>query len=467
MAGKGEWPTYSSNYPFDPNLLWLGARFAPAYLIIAPIFRLAGFSPEILCIIHVMCVTAPAILIFYTCLRLGVTEKIAIFWSLIYLFNLATVNMALFSIQEHTLIVPVTAIGLWALVANKFRIFLTCAIFIALLKDHMGLSMSGLGLLWWWYHKDWKKGAIIAISGIIILCTVLFFIKPMIVGENALGLFMDLEESKGDFEKQSFSRYSWMMLPWPEPVFVFFRLLVHEVNILYYIKILGPFLFMPLLSIMFILPASADLVANILSEHPSFKWLKFYYSSAAILTFVIASCAAMIFLSSISTRIKKVSLYLVIIIFIINVGYTVLHSNLHSRIEPVNNARNGKLQTMLSDEFNRTLKRLPEDIPLTAPIMIGTSFSKRKEIYPLSANVVRSNTIVFIAGRRFFRRIAARRLKEVLSDKNWGITYWDNPWVIMERWKEDSIDDVSLRQKLTDFYLRKDGDAGENTGIVY
>jgi len=451
MAGNLQWPVYSATYPYDLSQSWIGMRFAPLYpIIVGPIFRLANFHTEALLIIHLMGIAITAILIFYICLRLGVKERMALLWSLIYLFNPVTINMVLHSIQEHSLIVPVTATGLWALVSNKFRLFLVSVIALALLKDHMGLSAAGFGLLWGWYHKNWKIGGAVAISGIIYLLLVLLVFKPAF-SEYAFVFFTDLEDVGTDVAKQSFARYSWIKLPWPEPVFVFFRLLVYKISLVYYAKILGPLLFMPLISFMFFLPSSADLIANILSEHPSFKWTYYYYSSAIILTFVISSCATMIFLCSISPKIKKAQEFLVVIILILNIGGTISYSHLSRAFEWIESVTAGNVQTEHSDEFKRILAKLPESVALTAPKRIAVSFSKRREIYPLEIDYIRSDTIVFIAGRKYFRT-TYKKLGEILSDNSWGITYWDNPWVIMERGKEDSIDDDSLRQKLVDFY---------------
>jgi len=52
-AGNGEWPVSTANYPFTADSSWFGFHFTPLLFVLAPFFRLFGFHPEFLSIIHV------------------------------------------------------------------------------------------------------------------------------------------------------------------------------------------------------------------------------------------------------------------------------------------------------------------------------------------------------------------------------------------------------------------------------
>jgi len=375
--------------------------------------------------------------------NLGLKDRDAFLWGLIFLANPITINGALFSFQEHSLALPLFALCFWALTAKNIRIFALCLIGILLSKEHYGLAVGGFGALWGWYHKEWLIGGIISFVGIMAMYLVIFHIMPAAGGQHSM--FIDRETAALTIETVHLGRYSWLKLPWPENVSAGLKIIASPENIIYYIHLFIHSLYLALLGFIFLLPAVADFLANSLSDINTPKKIIFYHSLCIVPSLIIASIAGTILLQKIVPQFKKFQNKLVILILIINILATLSYSMIFPTISAL------KDNFYKNTDLSNVLKTIPSNKSISVPSNLGPFFARRKEIYLLDASIVRGDIVVFVQDRNYGAN-AMKRLNEIVTNEEWGITYWDNQWVIMERGKKDSIDDDSLRQKLIDFY---------------
>ncbi len=462
-AGNGEWPLNSTSFPYKADTSWLAFHFSPLIFILAPFFRLSGFAPEFLIIVHVVCMAFTALPLFATCMRLGVKPQEAFTWSLIYLLNPITLYATLFSIQDHTLAVPLFAIALWALVAKRFRVFVACLAGLLLAKEHFGVAVAGFGILWGWYHQEWRRGGVIAACGLVAVYVVIAHIMPFFRGGEAHPMFTDLQGLKDQNRfTRSISRYSWLHSPWPGPLVALFLFPFHTLNLIYYAKLFLPLFLMPLVGFMFLLPASADLAATIYSESSIPRNIIFYHASTMMPAMIIAACVGVMVLRRFLPKSLPVLQEIPIAIALFHVGIMLLV------VAPLISA-NTKLffqkdmQWSFDPEF-RELQEFLETVPQEKGIgitrWVGPHIAKRERVYkieslPLSEldiAVIKMSKPMFMLRPVPFPPVPLSSVYAMLEEYGWGIIYWDDPWLVLEKNRQSIVPKEVLYEKIVALY---------------
>jgi uncharacterized membrane protein len=436
-VANGQAPITTSSYPFLENQHWLGFHFSLFQFILAPFYRQFNYAPEFLGVIHVCSFALAAVPIFYTIRAWFKDDAIPLMWTAIFLFNPITLTAASFSFQDHTFAVPLIALGFWALVYKRFHIFVGSMICLALCKEHFGVDVAGFGILWAWYHKEWKRGLLVSLCGFIYFVLVMTVFMPAFNTGNAM--MPDFTALTTKQKIYTVNRYGWMKLPWPDNLGMGLYILTSPGVINYLTYLFFPTFWLSLLSPIFLLSAIGDLAANTLSWSEAPRDLTFYHSST-ILPGITISCAVT---SLLLTRLFKLRyLNLVIAIFILlRVGYYA-EKRIEMAWKLVQMQPPSGLSWALEPKFKKLYSVIPDDAKLTGLPGAVTFFSSRASFFP-PLETERANMALYrltqpvrrpggpAVAEAFLTQTGT--IKSLLDSNEWTVTYWDDPWLILEK----------------------------------
>jgi uncharacterized membrane protein len=374
--------------------------------------------------------------------------------------------------RPESLAVPFIAIALLGIEKSNFRLLLLSCLFIVLCKEHFGIMVIGFGFLWGLRNKRWKQGLLLVSFGTIYSILVLGIIMPALspTGEHVM-----LSQGLGQV-----SRYSWLGHSLKE---VFQTVLFHPIYIIkivmlgmggakYLLVLLIIFLGFPLAAPEYLLPGLADMMANMMSANPMPRSLFAYHSISLI---PVITVAAVYGSERISRWIKKFSVkelagFAVITSFILGYYFAPL---------PLPGARNFWKPVRflnLPDPIIQTIRsEVGDKASVSAQGNIGAHFSQRKEIYrfpnkmgDVDAIVLRlesptNNINNFPDQLKSHRKYSISMLdnhlqmdrteyidtiESLLSGSDYGVLFWNDPWLVFKRGVADHVSYIQIEKKL-------------------
>jgi uncharacterized membrane protein len=378
-VANGHTPISTSTYPFLENQPWLGFHFSLFHFILAPFYRLFNYAPEFLCVIQVLSFALAAIPLFYAMRAWFEEDGVPLIWTAIFLFNPYTLTAASFSFQDHTLAVPLVALGLWAVVYKRFRVFVITMGCLALCKEHFGVDVAGFGILWGWYHKEWKRGLIVSLCGLIYFLLVMAVFMPAFVSHNVM--MSDFHALTAKEKIYSINRYGWMKLPWPDNVGMGLYILTSQSSNYIY-NLFLPTLWLAFAAPLFLLSALGDFAANTLSWSNAPRNFYFYHHSTIMPGLILSSVAAVLFF----TRLLKIRHlnWIIALIILLKISYYTYNRipNSWDYIESAQPASG--LSWAFDPKFQKLSKIIPQDAKLTGFSGAVIFFANRAVFFPRS-----------------------------------------------------------------------------------
>jgi len=456
---------------------WLGLHFQPILILFVPLYAVI---PSVIWLTgaQAFALSIGAWPIFLLAKRVCQSEKAGLMWALVYLVNPFLLNAAAWDFHLISLAVPFVAMGMLSIESKDLRILFLSCLFILSCKEHLGVMVVGFGLLWWIKNKSWKPAVGLILIGAAHSILVLSIIMPAL---SPTGKHLMLEEGFGHL-----TRYSWLGDSLKE---IFQMLLLNPIYVIktvmfemgggsYMLVLLLPFLGFPLAAPLFLLPGLADLAANILSANPMMKSMFSYHSADLI---PILTIAAVYGVERISRWTKKFSVKeLVGFVFITStiLGY-------YFAPLPIPGTRNFWKPVRflnLPDPIIQTIRsEVGDKASVSAQANIGAHFSQRKEIYRFPNKVRDVDAIVlrlesptnninnFPDQLKSHRKYSISMLdnhlqmdrteyidtiESLLSGSEYGILYWNDPWLVFKRGVADHGSYIQIEQKLNQ--LRKE-----------
>lgn len=444
--------TYSIGPPYTPDTQRLGTHFdILIILLVVPLFKLMPY-PELLEFIHVMAMTFAVFPIFAACRNLGMKDRNALLWAMAYLFNPYQVYAIMFSFQDTSLAVPLMAIGLWAVTAKRFLSLILSCLGLILAKEQFGLSVAGFGLLWVLHHKQWKQGLALTLLGLIAFCIIVFLLMPYFTGEETHHL---MSSGIPDAEPQ-FNRYQWLKAPFPEMMERFSGFMVSERSLTYYQWLFLPFLLLQFVGFIFILPAGGDLLVNILSEYDIPRRFGLYHNAPIIPCFTVAACYGTLLLSRwIKQRQQLIHAGLALAVL---AGQLLCFSYI---IPPVfisfKTISVPGMEWSFSEKFKDLQRYLDtlDNPPVLSTTELVVHLAQRREIHRAVTGYQPNDIFVFSLAPYAFRAVtppyamsAPNILHAFLQLDDWKITYWNDPYIVLERNKDAIMEKEVLLPRL-------------------
>jgi len=444
--------TILTNQPIN----WLGFHFNPVLFLFVPFYAIIP-SAIWFVIAQALALSITAWPIFLLTKRVGLDEQTGVIWCLVYFLNPFLFNAAVSDFHPISLAVPFTVIGMLSIEKNDFRLLFISCVFILLCQEHLGLMVAGFGVLWWIRTKRLPTAVVLIIIGLFHFCLVLGVVMPALSPTNEHFMF-----GKGAGQ---LNRYNWLGDSLTEIIktIIFHPVLtVSHVFSMMGVKIYLCLLFLffvgfPFAAPEFLLPALADLMANILSANPMPRSPLSYHSVNIVPIFTIAAIFGSL---RISNRFQKITVKELAGLVLVTCGiswYCLLPLPLPGAINYWNPIH----------VFNKPDPNIPkiqlligQDASVSAQANIGAHFSQRPEIYCYpnkadSADVIilrlHSPTnnlrrtqnleakdlkyVMFMLDNhlQMNRNIYLNSIASLLKDKNYSILLWKDPWLVMRR----------------------------------
>ncbi len=198
-------PVHSVNFP-DVAFNWLGFHFSPLVLLLGPLYLLPA-SPFLLQGVQVALAVSAAVPVYLASRRLDLSIRQAQVIALLMLLHPFTTNGATWDFHEVAFAMPLFGWALYAIVARRFKVLCASGAALFLVKEHYGLAVAALGILWALRHRDPKRGLILAATGLAGLAVVLGILMPRLSPAGTHVMTIAHESDLG------MERYGWLRLP--------------------------------------------------------------------------------------------------------------------------------------------------------------------------------------------------------------------------------------------------------------
>lgn len=443
-------PITTATLPFTPQH-WLGFHFSPVLFALLPFYALWPHI-ELLQAVQSLCFGLAGVPLFFALSSLGASRMASWVFTLLYWASPLVLSAAVWDFHEIAFSTLFIAMALHALCAKRFAYLLMSLFLLLLTKEHYGVTVAGFGFLWGWHHRDWKRGIMLMILGIAATYCILKIIMPHFSG-SAHPMFSD--------EGNVISRYGWLAAPWTEKLGRAFGLFFGDgtpqvTGLLHLFLLMLCGLMLPLLAPLYLAPAAADMLANLLSSNPMPRHIASYHAAACIPVIMLAAAQGFRLAVQKLPRMRKPLIAAASLLALVPpvTGVTALPFSIWelSAVSLKKDARLDDIAVLL------------QDAPVSAQANIGMFFSQRAAIYPFPHMLDRSNFVVLYLEHPFsdvtrsnfnipYGKDTSDFVKDVmtvLGSTDWGVIYWDAPWLVLKRGERirDAVRDAQIQRAL-------------------
>ena len=464
MASKGGSLENTSILGIPMN--WLGFHFQPGLFLYAQLYKI---SPSVnwLIISQATALAISAWPIYLIAEQETASGKAAFIWSLAYLCNPFLLNSAAWDFHPVSLAAPILSLGLLAIARKQTALLVFTCLLLLTLKEDMGLLVTGLGLLYGISARNWPAGISLSLLGFMVFAIVVFWVMPSFTGTGHHVFFSDHD--------LRFGRYSWMG---SSPLDAATRIITSPVAISrivftdmggfdYLLKLLVPFLFLPVLALTWLLPALGDLVINLLSAVPLPRSIYSYHSITLIPLLTVAAIQGSNKLAQAEGWLARDRFAAYILLMSAFLGY------IHAPF-PFPGSKNiwDPVSTIASrDERVPYITEMTGGGSLSVQANVGSHFSQRALLYRFPDKVGTADYIVLRLDNPSHRnRLLTHMLqmradeylelvRQLIIDNEYGVIYWDNPWLVLQLGK-DSTENTSRILSRVESLRRSWNDAG-------
>ncbi|MGJ0516395.1 MAG: DUF2079 domain-containing protein [Methylomicrobium sp.] len=428
---------------------WLAIHFQPILYLFVPLYKLYP-SVHWLTLSQSAALALSALPIFAIAAQVTQSEKHALLWACIYLLNPFVIAAATWDFHEVSLATFFISLGLYAIVKKRLRLLLTACFLLLACKEHFGLTVAGLGVVYGTVHKDWRIGTGITMAGLLTIAVVIGAIMP---AYSPTGQHLMVKPASG--LEGSASRYGWLgnsldtvienlfLHPWTVLKIVFGNM--DGGSYLFGLGIL--FLFLPVMTPLWLIPTASDLLANLLSANPMPRNI-FSYHSATLIPFL--TLAALFSLQKRRPLLKSLSglgILKLTLCLQLMLAYYVAPLPLLGAVnywQPVH--------VMASFDKRETLvQQIVGNGTLSVQANLGAHFSQRNAIYSFPEHIDQSDFIVLkldsptlrtapddpgvfgTLAHHFHLHLTdyLSQIEQLLSNKNYKLLYWNDPWLVL------------------------------------
>jgi uncharacterized membrane protein len=374
--------------------------------------------------------------------------------------------------RPESLAVPFIAVALLAIEKSNFRLLLLSCLFIVLCKEHFGIMVIGFGIIWGLRNRRWKQSILLVSLGVMYSVIVLGVVMPSL---SPTGKHVMLGKGLGQV-----SRYSWLGDSINEvfqtvlfhPIWVIKSVMLDMGGVKYLSILLIIFLGFPLVALEYLFPGLADLMANMLSANPMPRSLFAYHNISLMPVLTIAAIYGSERISRWSKRfsVKELAGFAVITSFVLGYYFAPL---------PLPGARNFWKPVRffnLPDPIVQTIRTsVGEEASVSAQNNVGSHFSRRKELYRFPNKMGETDAIVLrlesptnninnfpdqLKTHRKYsigmldnhlqmdRKEYIDTIEHLLSSNNYGVLFWNDPWLVFKRSLADHESREKIEQKL-------------------
>jgi len=356
-------------------------------------------------------------------------------------------------------------LGLYAVIQKRLSLLVISSIFLLTCKEHYGLTVAGLGIVYGAVHKNWKVGAGFLVVGIMMTALIIGVVMPHY---SPTGQHLMISPAKSTYS--SAARYSWLGNSlssviknlFMHPLAVIQTVFVTLEGWTYLFGLLAPFLFLPAAAPVWLIPIGGDLLANLLSANPMPRGIFSYHSATLV---PLLTVAANFGLQKLSPRIKSLSaegiLKLMLCLTLV-LAYCVAPL-------PLIGTANFWRPISVITAFDKKVLDVKEIIGNGAASIqanLGAHFTQRYAIYGFPEKIDLADFIVLRLDSPTLRTdpddpgeigslahllqmppaLYLDYVENLLDEKKFHVIYWNDPWIIFGKGEKSS--DSTLLTKI-------------------
>jgi len=444
MASQGHSLINSSNLSVTMN--WLGFHFQPILYVFTPLYQILP-NVNWLTLSQSAALSFSALPVFLVAHHITRSDKIALIWALIYLLNPFLLAAGTWDFQPGSLAVFFLCLALLAIEQKRLLLLIVTSIALLACKEHMGLTVAGLGFLYGSVHKNWIVSAGFIITGLMMMILVIGVIMPHY---SPTGQHPMLESGPN-------MRYNWLGDSVPavikrlclDPLAVMQTVFVGMKGWHYIFWLFTPFLFLPLGSLFWVIPSVGDLLANLLSSNPMPRSIFSYHSATIIPLLTVAAIHGLQKLSPFLKIFSAIDILKSILFFNLILAYFFAPLPLPGAAnfwQPISTVTS-------SDKKEAVVKKIIENQSISVQANLGAHFTQRPLIYRFPEKIGEADSVVLRLESPTKRtspddpayigtlahHLAMRpttyldQVEKLLISKDYEIVYWDDPWLIFSK----------------------------------
>lgn len=456
----GKWVVDNSNFPGLP-MNWLVGHFNVVLLLFVPLYAIWP-AAEWFVITQAFSLSVAAWPIFLLASRVHKSERAGLVWAVIYLLNPFLLSAAAWDFHPVMISVPFIAGALLAVEKKDFRLLMICCLCMLTVQVQFGITVAGFGALWGLKHRSWRSGLLL--FGIGLLQTVLL-LGVLLPALSPSGTHLMIIDPNGQN-----SRYGWLGGSLYEifstialhPLRIFMTVLSMEGTTLYFVFLVLPFLGLFFAAPVWLLPAAADLAANMLSSNSMPREIISYHSVALV---PILTASAIYGARRITPLVAKTLTIPLVLLSTLILGYVLAPL-------PLPAALNFWRPVRWAHVPDPTLKQVRALISKRSSVSVqanvGAHFSQHQQVYrypykageadsivlwldtPTSKIVPHDSHAIGTLAHHIQMKPAAylASVECLLQNPDYKIILWNEPWLVASRGPGGASADTSVRYKL-------------------
>lgn len=265
-------------------------------VLLSPLYLLWD-NVRFLLVVQSVLLGVGAIPVYLLAKRVLKSQLISIFMVVLYLLNPGMQWTNIYDFHPISLAIPFLLFTFYFAYTKSWKWYVVFAILAILTKEQVSLTISLLGLYVLIYQKEKKVGLISFMGGIVWALTMLFVVIPLFSSEGRHWAW-------SWFQFSSTSSSGSLILVAQK---ILERALFSPDLPPYYISLLKPFTYLPLLGFPWLVFALPNIAINALSSHGQMRSFVLHYDSGITPWLVVASIFGLSYVRLVIAKVKPIS----------------------------------------------------------------------------------------------------------------------------------------------------------------
>lgn len=340
----------------------------------------------------------------------------------VYLLNPAMEWANIYDFHAVVLAIPAMLVVFYAAMVKKWRLFWLFTMLALMAKEEVSLAIAMLGFIIFFIFKERKVGLAAILVGILWFLVITFWIMPQFSsGESHWaieGLYSAAKQKV--FESETI----------PEIADVFRGYFLDPVAMNYYVALLKPFAFLPLLGLIWMVPALPEFMVNLLSTNSQMQNLTFHYQSLITPFLMISTIFAVKYLICLLGLIKQLVRFKGISFISIAVVLVVVAARVNYHYSPLPTTPScwclSYQVTKEDQEFRKILRTIPKKAVVTSSGEVRAHLSTREHSFTLPGGLPEAEYVAIldqsrIVGDYSLKEFEVELVKRLEKDKNYQL----------------------------------------------
>ncbi len=449
---------------FKEPIHWFSLHFQPILYLFVPLYSIMP-TMNWLIMAQAFCLSFAAYPVFLATLHITREPKTSFVWSVVYLFNSGILFAAFWDFHPNSMAVPLMAFGMLSVLKKKPVMLVLNCLLLLLIKEHYGITVCAFALLYWLHHRSTLFSFALGSIGVITFAFVLGYIMPRL---SVTGAQIMLSADQGQL-----SRYSWLgndlsaifYTVFNHPVVTFQTIFFKFQGLAYLLTLTGSFFFLSLLAPLFLLPAAADVLANMFSANMMPRSLISYHSAPLVPLFLLAAVKGAEKMTLYCKRYSSLDFALLCLIV------PAMIMLWHPAQFPVS-LQLGVWRPMhrinFKDHRMSHIQSIIKEKQLTVQANVGAHFSQRQKLYRYpqrmdsssfillhlqspTTNIKMTDSKAVLASLAHHLQMNPKEFLEttqnLIVNHKYGIRYYNEPWILFEKGFKSTPDQIQAARK--------------------